>query len=127
MPRDSRLAIAGRRLRPLLVPTLVVVLVGLVPVTTCVVRLATGQPCPACGLTRGGLRLLVGDVAGAWHVHPLALPLTLLAAVVPLAAILASDAAWRRFGQLAMTFAGVALVVVWAARFAGAFGGACPP
>lgn len=124
---EGRLALAGRRLRPLVGPTLVVVLVGLVPLTTCAVRLATGLPCPACGLTRGGLRLLVGDLAGAWHLHPLALPLTLVAIATPVFAFVASDVGWRAFGRAATTFAGVALVAVWLARFAGAFGGPCPP
>lgn len=127
MRDDRRLAVAGRRLRPLVAPTLVVVLVGLVPVTTCVARIASGHPCPGCGLTRAGLRLLAGDLAGAWQLHPLALPLTLLALALPIVALRVSEGAWRRFGQLAMTVSGVALLVVWAARFAGAFGGPCPP
>ena len=30
----------------------------------------TGFPCPACGLTRAGIRLLHLDFAGAWQMHP---------------------------------------------------------
>jgi hypothetical protein len=31
---------------------------------------ATGYPCPSCGLTRAGLKLLEMDFAGAWQLHP---------------------------------------------------------
>lgn len=30
----------------------------------------TGYPCPSCGLTRAGIRLLQMDFAGAWQMHP---------------------------------------------------------
>lgn len=30
----------------------------------------TGFPCPACGLTRAGIRLLHLDFQGAWQMHP---------------------------------------------------------
>lgn len=30
----------------------------------------TGFPCPACGLTRAGIRLLHLDFKGAWKMHP---------------------------------------------------------
>ncbi len=30
----------------------------------------TGYPCPSCGLTRAGLKLLELDFAGAWKIHP---------------------------------------------------------
>jgi hypothetical protein len=121
---SRRLAIAGRRLRPLVAPALVVVGVGLIPVPTCLVRLATGHPCPACGLTRAGLSLLSADLVGATHWHPLALPLLLLAIATPFAAL--SDRAWSPFGRWAMGTAGATLIAVWLLRFAGALGGPCP-
>jgi hypothetical protein len=103
----------------------VVVAVGLVPVPTCLVRLATGHPCPACGLTRAGLALLSADIPTATRWHPLALPLLILAIATPLVAL--SERAWSPFGRWAMGTSGAMLIAVWLARFAGAFGGPCPP
>ncbi len=40
----------------------------------CWLRLITGIPCPACGFTRACLLLLKGDVAGAWHMHAMVIP-----------------------------------------------------
>ena len=104
---------------------LVVVAVGLIPVPTCLVRLATGQPCPACGLTRAGLALLSADVVSATHWHPLALPLLLLAVATPIVAL--SERAWSPFVRWGTGAAGVSLIAVWLVRFAGVFGGPCPP
>lgn len=36
----------------------------------CPVRLATGRPCPACGLTRSTVRTVHGDLGGAVRAHP---------------------------------------------------------
>ena len=36
----------------------------------CPLNMLTGYPCPSCGLTRAGIRLLHFDFAGAWHMHP---------------------------------------------------------
>ena len=47
----------------------------------CPMVLATGYPCPGCGMTRAafcGLRL---DFAGAWETHPFIFPIIVLAAV----------------------------------------------
>lgn len=38
--------------------------------STCPMVWLTGFPCPACGLTRAGIRLLHLDFAGAWQMHP---------------------------------------------------------
>jgi len=40
--------------------------------TFCLVRRATGVPCPGCGLTRAFDRLAEADLAGAVAAHPLA-------------------------------------------------------
>lgn len=96
----------------------------------------TGWPCPSCGLTRATLALLQGDVAGALALHPLA-PLVLL-----LLSVFASGAwlGYVRTGQPVPPWSGTrprlerlldaaalltcaALIVVWLARFAGAWGG----
>ena len=36
----------------------------------CPLRLATGGYCPACGMTRAVGRLVRGDLAGSWRLHP---------------------------------------------------------
>lgn len=38
--------------------------------STCPLVWLTGFPCPACGLTRAGIRLLHLDFKGAWEMHP---------------------------------------------------------
>ena len=99
----------------------------------------TGWPCPSCGLTRATLALLQGDVVDALALHPLA-PLVLL-----LLSVFAGGAwlGYVRTGQPVPTWNGArprlvrlldaaalftcaALIVVWLARFAGAWGGPVP-
>jgi hypothetical protein len=36
----------------------------------CVVKAVTGRPCPGCGITRGLLAILRGDLRRAWHLNP---------------------------------------------------------
>lgn len=36
----------------------------------CPVRRVTGRPCPGCGLTRSLVRMMHGDVAGSFRIHP---------------------------------------------------------
>ncbi len=45
----------------------------------CPMVMVTGFPCPACGLTRAGFRLLHLDFAGAWSVHPFIYAVLILA------------------------------------------------
>ena len=101
-------------------------LLALVPYPTCLVRLAFGIPCPACGLTRGGLALAHLDFAAAERWHPLSAPLLALTLGMILFAFQADDAAWRRAVRIVTGAAGVALILVWALRFAGLFGGPVP-
>lgn len=49
--------------------------------TICPVVLFTGFPCPACGLTRAGMRVLHLDFAGALHTHPFIYPIIVLAVI----------------------------------------------
>lgn len=87
-------------------------------------------PCPGCGLTRAAWALLAGDVATAQRLNPLAVvACPLVALVLGVAAV--RYVGWRRTDlsawltvPLAVVF--VALVAVWAARLAGAFGGPLP-
>ena len=36
----------------------------------CVVKAVTGYPCPGCGITRGLLAILRGDLREAWRRNP---------------------------------------------------------
>lgn len=47
--------------------------------TICPMVLFTGFPCPACGLTRAGFKVLRFDFAGAFRIHPFIYPIILLA------------------------------------------------
>jgi hypothetical protein len=38
----------------------------------CLLRAVTGVPCPGCGITRGILQLLAGDVRASWRMAPAA-------------------------------------------------------
>jgi hypothetical protein len=115
-----------RRLRPA-VPVLVIgALLALIPYPTCLVRLAFGVPCPACGLTRAGLALAHFDLASAQRFHPLAAALLGVTIGTAIVAFRADDAAWKRVIRVVTGGASVALILVWALRFAGLFGGPVP-
>ena len=47
--------------------------------TVCPMVLCTGFPCPACGLTRAGFRVLRLDFEGAFKTHPFIYPIIFLA------------------------------------------------
>lgn len=47
----------------------------------CPMVLFTGFPCPACGLTRAGFRVLKFDLLGAWNTHPFIFAVIVLAVV----------------------------------------------
>ena len=100
---------------------------------TCPMRVLLHVPCPTCGVTRATRLALHGDLSGATHMHPLwmlVVPWTAAVACVQLAhhlrhATFAPLARWPlllRSGQVLL----VLLVVVWIARFFGAFGGPAP-
>ncbi|MGN1166728.1 MAG: DUF2752 domain-containing protein [Lachnospiraceae bacterium] len=46
--------------------------------TVCPMVLFTGIPCPACGLTRAGYKVLHLDFFGAFEIHPFIYPILLL-------------------------------------------------
>lgn len=46
--------------------------------TVCPMVLFTGFPCPACGLTRAGVKLLKLDFSGAFLMHPFIYPIMML-------------------------------------------------
>jgi hypothetical protein len=45
---------------------------------TCMFRHLTGYPCMFCGMTRAFLLMAHGDIAGAWQISPLGVPLFLV-------------------------------------------------
>lgn len=117
----ERLALARTRLSPLFPLFAISGLLALIPFPTCLFKLASGHPCPACGFTRATLRLAHGDLRGSFLFHPLALPGALaLALAVLLAATLPREhSAWERFTRATLNAAAVGFIAVWAARIAG--------
>jgi hypothetical protein len=99
----------------------------------CPTRLLLHVPCPSCGLTRAAGCLLRADLAGATRMHPLwVLVFPYLGAVLGLEAAryLKTGAFGGVLAQPLVQRVGVvlliALVVVWLARWLGAFGGPVP-
>jgi hypothetical protein len=84
-----------------------------------------GVPCPGCGLARAMLSLLRGDVTGALALHPLVF--VAAPAAVALALHVTSPVAptprRERLLVACSTVLLVLMLVVWIARFTGAFGG----
>lgn len=70
--------------------------------TPCWFTWVLGIPCPFCGMTRAGIQLLCGDVAGAWSFQPMLFP-TLFA----LALLVASRYVNRKLLPIAIVVAGV--------------------
>jgi hypothetical protein len=98
----------------------------------CPMAAVTGHPCPGCGLTRATLALLHGHVSEAMGFHPLA-PLVspiLLGFFAYGSLVYVRSGRWPATeGRAGARVAGagvalwVLLLVVWIARFYGAFGG----
>lgn len=125
------------RVGRLILPAALVALAGsLVFVTSlpplCPLRLVLGVPCPSCGLTRATRLAFGGDFAAATHMHPLwfvVLPFVAAVSYVQIARYVRTGhfaplEANVRVTRVAQALLGL-LVVVWIARFFGAFGGPC--
>ncbi len=97
---------------------------------SCPLLALTGYPCPSCGLTRAVRLGLRGDLAAATRMHPLWF------LIVPACAALEAGEVWGYWTRGAWGAAiehcwtrrvaavlGAAMIAVWLARFAGAFGG----
>lgn len=102
-------------------------------VQLCPLVLIAHVPCPACGLTRATLALLHGDVAEAVRFHPLApVAVPFLALYVgartlwEIARGTPARGRWEEVCQRILAVLAVSAVIVWAARFFGAFGGPVP-
>src|SRR4051812_20479376 len=94
----------------------------------CPLRVGLGIPCPTCGITRATRLLFHGDFAGATHMHPLVWVILPFIAVFLVAEVRgywkthAWGAASRlRGAPLASRIVLAAVVIVWVARFLGAF------
>lgn len=115
----TRFKLAFERLKPVIPVAVIAGLLGLVPYTTCLVKLIFRVPCPGCGMTRATLRLLHGDVLGSLGYHPVALPGALGLVVASVLALTLPDGhpAWDRFVRVSLSALGVALAVAWGLRF----------
>lgn len=85
----------------------------------CPFRRCTGGYCPGCGLTRATGRLLRGDVAGSWHLHPFLLPAVAQAILALSFLALArarARAGLRRFAVPVAAANAVVLLSIWAIR-----------
>lgn len=113
--------VVRERLGPVIPPALICSLLAFVPVSTCLVKIATGRPCPACGMTRASLRALHGDLRGSVDLHPLALPAAFALGVAVLLALALppQHPLWERFVRRVLAVFAVAFVAVWAARMVG--------
>jgi hypothetical protein len=104
----------------------------LVDMPMCPTAAIFGIPCPGCGLTRATLALFRGDFSTALHFHPLVFLAT------PMYFGMIGSIAWGYVrggidkipsGRLTKALSAIALttfvllIVVWLARFFGAFGG----
>jgi len=101
------------------------------PVPLCPTRNSLHIPCPGCGATRAIFMALQGDLHGAIHMHPLAIPAALLmipTAILTLRGILVTGMAPPLPRWLKLVWYGFvgALIALWLARFAGMFGGPVP-
>lgn len=118
---SPRVALLRSRLSPLFPLLAISGLLALLPFPTCLFKLASGRPCPACGFTRATLRLAHLDLRGSFLFHPMAIPGALcLALAVALAWWLPEGhPAWERYAQATLRAAAAGFVMVWAARVAG--------
>lgn len=117
---------------PLLLGALGLALLAGVP-SPCPVAFLLGVPCPSCGLTRAARAALQLDFAGATHVHPLwfvVLPALGAFVAIEVGSYVVRGRAFgldkRRSVRVVFGTIIVLLVVVWVARFFGAFGGPVP-
>lgn len=124
----------GRAARLALVGVLLGAAVAL-GIPLCPFAIVTRHPCPGCGLTRATLALAHGHLEEALHFHPL----SVVVAPVVIAAFSYNAFAYVTRGRWAATEAAqgrsitrlgvvlaAAMIMVWIARFFGAFGGPVP-
>jgi hypothetical protein len=88
-PGRTLARVAGALFRPATLSSLVLLVGSAVPLSWltsgppfCPFKLATGLPCPGCGLTRAVVAALHGDPSTSFYFHPLGAPLVLALVVV---------------------------------------------
>lgn len=95
----------------------------------CAFATVTHHPCPGCGSTRAVLALVSGDLAGVLRNNPFGPPMAVVLGVVVVQAILSVlfHGDFRGVGGPRLTRVVIVLaaleIVLWIARFCGAFGG----
>jgi Protein of unknown function (DUF2752) len=104
-------------------------------VRVCPFAIVTGHPCPGCGLTRATFALLQGHLTEALHLHPLSVVVSpLFAGMFAYNALVyiregrwaAAEGVQGRWVTAGALVVMAALLIVWVARFLGAFGGPVP-
>jgi hypothetical protein len=124
----------GRAVRLLLVAGALTAAIA-TKIPLCPVAIVARQPCPGCGLTRATLAVLHGDLHEAVRLHPLVFVVTpVIALAFSYNAIqyvrrgqwFASEKLSGRWVNAAWITLGVAMILLWIARFFGAFGGPVP-
>lgn len=96
----------------------------------CPIAWGLGIPCPSCGLLRATRFVVAGQWQRAFAMHPLSwfvVPLVAAIFVVELVGF-ARDGRWGAFRRLpyadgVLVATAASMMLVWLARFAGAFGG----
>lgn len=96
--------------------------------TLCPIALLTGTACPGCGMTRAVSHLLHGDLAGAIDLHPLVVPVLMIAGVAwvwfSLRRLGRASAMPSRLVNAGLAALAAALITAWVARMAS---GTLPP
>jgi hypothetical protein len=101
----------------------------------CPFALVTRHPCPGCGLTRAAIAIALGRLDEALRLHPLSIVLvpTVGGAMAYNALVYVREGRFTaatslqgRWVTAAAVVLGVAGLVIWIARFFGAFGGPVP-
>lgn len=80
--------------------------------TICPVVLITGYPCPGCGMTRAGLRLLRLDFAGAWEMHPFIYAVAILGTLFFINRYLLDDK-YLSFLKIIIVFTASAMIIFY--------------
>ena len=137
-PRSTPPPLGSRLLKAALTAAFLAVLGALLyaKAIPCAFARVFHTPCPGCGSTRSAIALLQGDLHGVLHYNPMgpvmALLIGLLAAQSFVSVLVHGDFRDAGEGRLGFVvkrgiFLVVALeIVLWVARFFGAFGGPVP-
>ncbi len=80
----------------------------------CPMVLFTGLPCPGCGMTRAGYKVLCLDFAGAWRIHPFIYAVIVLAVVFAVERYIVQSKSMTGFKWCAVAaMTGLIIFYVW--------------